>query len=114
LGEDRWEHLYGEDEGWDHALAARLEGATVVVGLTHCAAEGEWREQFFGTVMQVSPGEGVTLRLEGKRRGDIVTLPPFLDAFEPAEPGVYALREAGERVVDPDFTASWTLSRPAH
>ena len=92
-------------------MAARLEGATVLVGLTRRDSEGERREQFFGTVMALDPVDGITLRLEGKRRGEIVRLPPLLDAFEPADPGIYTLKEAGERVVDPDFTATWTLSR---
>ncbi|MDG2533080.1 hypothetical protein P6144_05435 [Sphingomonas sp. HITSZ_GF] len=112
MADERWENVGGAEETWDHAAAARLEGATVLVGLTHRGAEGDWREQFFGTVMEVDPGEGITLRLEGKRRGEIVTLPPLLDAFEPADPGIYELKDADDRVIDPDYIASWTLSRP--
>ncbi|NIJ64830.1 hypothetical protein FHR20_001761 [Sphingomonas leidyi] len=112
MADKHWEKVSGEDDDWDHAIAARLEGATVLVGLTHREAAGERREQFFGTVMEVDPAEGITLRLEGRRRGEIVRLPPQLDAFEPAGPGIYELKDADDRVIDPDFTASWTLSRP--
>ncbi|MBQ1499111.1 MAG: hypothetical protein IIZ38_12420 [Sphingomonas sp.] len=98
---------------WDHAAAARLDGATVLVGLTFVSAEGERREQVFGTVMEVGPG-GITLRLEGARGGELFALPPDLDAFAPADPGIYRLRETGEKVIDPDFTAAWTVSRPAN
>lgn len=114
MAEDRWEKVGEGDEDWDHSIAARLEGTTVLVGLTHQKAAGEWREQFFGTVMEVDPGRGITLRLEGKRRGEIVRLPPLLDAFEPAEPGIYQLRDTGEEVTDPDYTAAWTVTPPAH
>jgi hypothetical protein len=102
-----------EGSDWDAAAAARLDGATVLVGLTFVDAEGERREQVFGTVMEAGPG-GITLRLEGKRGGEIFALPPDLDAFAPADPGIYRLRETGEEVIDPDFTAAWTVSRPAN
>ena len=101
-------------DDWDHMLASRIEGATVLVGLTHVTAEGERREQFFGTAMAVLPGDGVVLRLEGSRAGELYTLPPDLDAFEAAGPGTYRLKATGEDVVDPDYTASWTISAPTN
>ena len=55
-------------------------------------------EQFFGTVMGADPDEGITLRLEGSRWGELYTLPPDLRAFFAAPPGTYRLRETGEVV----------------
>lgn len=55
MNDDRWELVAGEDD-WDQVLAAKLDGATVLVGLTHRVLDGEERrEQFFGTVMAVDP-----------------------------------------------------------
>jgi len=31
--------------------------------------------------------------------------------FEPARPGVYTLDSTGEQIVDPDYTAGWTVLR---
>lgn len=56
----------------------------------------------------------MTLRLEGERAGEIVTLPPLLEVFEEAEAGIYRLQATGEEVVDPDYTASWTVTQPAN
>ena len=99
-------------DDWDHAMAQRLEGALVLVGLAWIQPEGKRQEQFFGTVMAVDPRDGVTLRLEGRRAGEIYRLPPDLEAFEAAAPGSYRLSETGEFVDDPDFTSTWTLTPP--
>ena len=96
---------------WNAALAKSLDGATVLVGLTHQAPAGNWTEQFFGTVMSVDANDGIVLRLEGKRAGEMITLPPQLQNFETAVPGEYRLRQTGELVTDPDYTAEWTISR---
>ena len=97
---------------WDHALAQKLDGAVVLVGLTWNDAEGPRQEQLFGTVMKVDSHEGITLRLEGSRSGEIYNLPPDLEAFRPAAPGSYRLRETGESVIDPDYTATWAINPP--
>lgn len=93
---------------WDHDQAERLHGSTVLVGLTYNEPAGMRQEQIFGTVMAADPDEGITLRLEGRRSGQVYTLPPDLGAFIPAKPGTYRLRSTGEIVVDPDYTTSWT------
>lgn len=102
------------DKDWDTVLAARLDGALVLVGITYDDPAGAWQEQYFGTVISVDPGQGVTLRLEGKRRGEVRTLPPDLSAFEPAAPGSYRLKSTGETVNDPDYVTSWTITPPVN
>jgi hypothetical protein len=99
---------------WDYALAEKLQGATLLVGITYDEPAGERLEQFFGTVMNASPEDGITLRLEGGRSGETYTLPPDLRALFPARPGSYRLRETGEVILNPDYTTTWTFTPPKH
>lgn len=99
---------------WDHALAEKLRGSTILVGLTFNGPDGPQQKQFYGTVMSAEPNDGITLRLEGSRAGEVYTLPPDLRAFFPAQPGEYRLRETGEVVIDPDYTTTWTSTPPRH
>jgi hypothetical protein len=41
--------------------------------------------------------------------GEIFTLPPAPEAYEPAPPGEYRLKTTGEVVVNPDFTCVMTV-----
>jgi hypothetical protein len=84
----------------------------VLVGLTFNEPDGPQLDQFFGTVMSTDPDEGITLRLEGSRSGEVYTLPPDLRAFFPAAPGSYRLRDTGEVVEDPDYTTTWERTPP--
>ena len=61
--------------------------------------------------MSVDAQEGVSLRLEGNRHGEWKTLPPHLANFGCASPGEYRLRQTGEVVTNPDYTATWTVNR---
>jgi len=111
----RWPFRKNDDRpAWEHARAEKLIGATVLVGLTFNEPAGQRLEQFYGTVMAADPEEGITLRLEGSRSGEVYTLPPDLRAFFPARPGSYRLRETGEVVVDPDYTTTWDFTPPRH
>lgn len=98
---------------WDDALAATMIGATVLVGMTYEEPAGVRQEQFVGTVMNASLEEGIVLRLEGARAGEVFTLPPDLRGFAPAPPGSYRLKQTGEVVLDPDFTSTWTMTSRA-
>lgn len=99
---------------WDGRRAEAMIGAVVLIGMTYDEAEGPRLEQFFGTVMTADEHDGITLRLDGERAGDIFTLPPDLDAFVPAPAGSYRLRDSSDVVEDPDFTTSWTVTPPKH
>lgn len=110
----RWPFRKSDDRpAWDHARAEKLQGATVLVGLTANEPTGQRLEQFYGTVMSADPEAGITLRLEGSRYGEVYTLPPDLRAFFPARSGSYRLRETGEVVIDPDYTTAWDLTPPS-
>jgi hypothetical protein len=80
-----------------------LLGSHVLVGLTYLRPDDELvrRLEFHGTVESVRED---IIEVRRADNGDIFTLPPALDAFEPAAPGEYRLRSTGEVVVDPDFT----------
>jgi hypothetical protein len=110
----KWPFRKGDDDQstWDHARAEKLKGSTVLVGLTLNEPEGQRQEQFYGTVMSADPNEGIILRLDGSRSGEIYTLPPALDAFFPAPSGSYRLRDTGEVVIDPDYTTTWEFTSP--
>lgn len=64
--------------------------------------------------MSLDPEEGVTLRLEGSRTGELFILPPDLRGFFPARRGSYRLRQSGETVIDPDYTTTWNMTPPGH
>ena len=97
---------------WDDAVAARIIGATVLVGVTHPAHGGrpERHEQFFGVVVEAVRGRGVLLDLSGTRAGEQHWLPPTTSTFVPADPGVYRLRSTGEEVVDGRLRRYYTLT----
>ena len=99
---------------WDPAQAEKLLGSTVLVGVTYDEPTGQRQEQFYGTVMTADPDEGITLRLEGSRSGEVYTLPPDLGALFQAPPGEYRLRGTGEVVTDPDYTTTWISTPPRH
>lgn len=83
-------------------------GKTVLVGVTHRTMNDEVSslEQFYGKVERVSRDEGMVLQLPtGAER----IIPPDLSRLEVASPGNYRLKATGEVVVDPDFTAMWTV-----
>jgi len=99
---------------WDQAVADDLLGRTVIVGLTYVndADEVTRRVQMYGVIGLADSTEGLRLDLQGAKAGQTYWLPPQVDNFEPAQPGVYRLKETGEEVVDPDFISTWTLHAP--
>ncbi len=101
-----------EPPSWDPQKAAALIGSKVLIGLTFVSDAGEEQVQMHGVVTEATPESGIEIALEGNRAGDTYRLPPDLRGFFPAPPGEYRLRSTGEVVIDPDFTANWTISRP--
>ena len=97
---------------WDEELADSLEGAIVLVGITYAEPAGDRMEQLYGVVERAAPDEGILLTLHGSRDGEEFWLPPDLTNLQPAGPGRYRLRSTGEVVVDPDYTATWTVHPP--
>jgi hypothetical protein len=88
-----------------------LLGKYVLIGITRISAEGEFLEkgERHGRIALVDPDLGIRVVLSD---GEVLTLPPNLDAFREAKPGVYRLRSTGEEIVDPDLTTVWTIREP--
>jgi hypothetical protein len=88
------------------ATKDELLGALVVVGITYDDTDGEtWLHQVAGIVERVD--DVIEVR---EAAGTLFSLPPVPEAFEPADSGIYTLRATGEQVVDPAFTAMFTVA----
>jgi hypothetical protein len=100
---------------WDANLARALVGKVLLVGLTieSAGATAPQQHQFYGTVISADRRKGIALSLLGNRSGESYNLPPDTRAVQVAAAGTYRLRATGEVVVDPDFTAAFSVSRPA-
>jgi hypothetical protein len=98
-------------DGPDEEFAAELLGTHVLVGVTHVDHGGKVvsHEQFHGTVLRASAGEGVVIV---DAAGEEHWLPLDREAFRLADPGTYRLRSTGEVVVDPEWLSTWTVYPP--
>ena len=95
---------------FDHSLAQALVGKLVLVGVTYENRRGETirHEQMFGRVVSADAHSGITLELEGTRKGEQKRFPPTTEVYQEAPKGEYRLKSTGEIVIDPDYTATWT------
>lgn len=108
-----WAEQVSTTPFWDQDFADELIGAIVVVGVAEIEDDGTVvdQSQIWGMIETADPDAGIELELHGEYAGQSWICPPDLDAFEPAAPGVYTLDSTGEQIVDPDYTASWTVLR---
>ena len=99
---------------FDHAVARQLVGKRVLIGMTFLDRRGEIKrqDQFFGVVVRADARHGIAVSLEGQRTGETKWLPPTTAPFLSAPQGEYKLRSTGEVVVNPDYTARWTVTQP--
>jgi len=100
---------------WDAALALRIIGKTVLVGITVLAPDGSIADdaEFHGIIVEAHRERGIAIACRGANLGRRRIVPPILGALEPASPGRYRLRSTAETVIDPDYTAMWTVHRRA-
>ena len=98
---------------WDDDLAQRLLGKVMLVGLTYVGVDGGVveQQQFFGQAVSVDSRKGILLVLSGARTGDRFNLPPDTRAIDAAAPGEYRLRATGDVVVNPDYTAMFSITK---
>lgn len=94
---------------FDPALAARLIGKRVLVGIKYEDFRGTLKreEQLVGIVSSVHPTKGIVISLEADHAGETLQLPPSTESFEVAPKGEYSVGSAGEVVIDPDFISQW-------
>lgn len=102
-------------EIWDTTIACDLVGKVLLVGVSYFAADGSFieQEQFYGKVISASKDSGIALDLDGNRVGEQFSLPPDTRSVYRAALGEYRLRSTGEVVVDPDYTATYTVQKSA-
>ena len=96
----------GEDDPqFDQDFADGFLGKNVLVGITYLTPDGEveGQEQLHGLIQAISPA-GIDIALAGNHAGETWRMPPMLEDFVVAEPGIYELRATGESVDNPDFT----------
>ena len=86
-----------------------LLGKVLLVGITYYTHDNEYIEQkqFYGTVVEANE----TLVRIKQKDGTDFTLPPDLSSTQRARPGEYKLRSTGEVVVNPDFLATWNVTK---
>lgn len=93
----------------DQEKAAAMVGKHLLVGISHMNTDDSIHavEQFHGPILRINNEEGlVFMRMDN---GKEMSLPPDLDAYEPAEKGEYALKSTGEVISNPDLIAAWSL-----
>lgn len=102
-----------EQPPFDQALADSYIGKYILVGLTYRKDGGRntYSLQLHGIIKSASPN-GILIELKGTRNGDTWNMPPSLEAIKVARPGIYQLKETGEKIENPDLTAVWTIEYP--
>jgi hypothetical protein len=87
-------------------------GKYVLVGLTYLDGKGgvRARRQLHGDIVSADRSRGVVIRLRSD--GSEFPLPPDMRAYAKAAPGEFRLKSTGEVVVNPDYTAQWTIEPP--
>lgn len=89
---------------------ADLIGKTILITMSFKSPDGELLEerQSFGRVFDAGP-QGVLLFLEPS--GQEFALPPHTRNITAASPGEYTLKPDGQTVRDPDYLATWNVTR---
>lgn len=98
------------EEDYDREVTLEeLIGKVLLVGVTYYTADNEFIEQkqFYGTVTEANDKIVRIVQKDGSE----FTLPPDLSSTKKARPGEYKLRSTKEVVVDPDFIATWNVTK---
>lgn len=87
-----------------------LLGKVLLVGFTYYTHNNEYIEQkqFYGKVTEANKN---IIRIQ-QNDGTELTLPPDLSSTRRARQGEYKLRSTGEVVINPDFLATWNVTKP--
>jgi hypothetical protein len=96
---------------FDETIARSYLGKHLLIDLTITDHEGHLVEQrqIHEWIARINEREGIVMRLNNSN--EEYALPPDLRRLQTAPPGGYRLR-SGEMVVNPDFTATWTVKQP--
>lgn len=96
----------------DESKAQQYIGKTVLIGLTYLDHNEKLIEQrqCVGTILMFSNEQGIRIKLQDS--DELFDLPPDPRGIRVAKPGSYRLRSTGREVVNPDFLATWTITKP--
>ena len=88
-------------------------GKRLLIGLTYVDDRDEVieRVQVHGTIIRMTDEDGLVIR-PADGNGEF-SLPPDLDALEPAPLGEYRNRSTGEVIINPDYLGRWTIRSPS-
>ena len=107
-------YLYEARKEYDEAAEKEITfdeliGKVLLVGITYYTHDNEYIEQkqFYGTVTEANE----TIIRVAQMDETEFTLPPDLSSTKRARKGEYTLRSTGEIVVDPDYLATWNLTK---
>jgi hypothetical protein len=110
----RWNIL--DPDAWADRESEWLEAVTgtmVLIRLNYLDGAGELAEveMLAGQVIEADLDDGITLRLQGYRDGELHYLPPVPAAFNPIRPDTYPL-SGGFWVRNPDLIAAFDITMP--
>jgi hypothetical protein len=98
------------DELFNESRARFAIGKRVLIGITVLSPDETVvldRHAFAGTVASVDAKRGLELTLDDRSS---YWLPPDTSSLLEARPGEYQLRGTGQTIVDPAYTATWTIT----
>jgi hypothetical protein len=107
-----WTGPLVETEYWDEEKAKSVIGLYCLIHVNFVSQVGdlEYCEQMHGTIVETNRFRGIRFELKGKCEGREWWGPPELSNLNPAPgSGVFDLSETGEKIVDPDLIAFWTV-----
>ena len=98
----------------DASKAKAMIGKVVLVGVTYRNEKDEVTglQEYFGVVTRINETEGLVI-ISGDNDEEI-GLPPMLEQYEVAGPGIYNLKSCDYSVENPDFLATWTVYPPSY
>ena len=92
-------------------VASDLEGATVLVGITHVAKDGSVSQEQHSGVASIVEHENVTLIELACDDGEVREYPFDTRSLSIATPGEYRLKDTGRIVVDPHYLMTWEVEQ---
>lgn len=93
----------------DQSKAEEMIGKVVLAGVSLCDPSGNVvdHRQYFGTVLRINAHEGLVIAIGVD--GEEIGLPPYLDQYTHADPGVYRLKSIDQVVTNPDYISTWRV-----
>lgn len=94
---------------FDQKKAKNMIGKYVIVGITRLNTNEELlgTEEVHGEIIKVSQEDGLTIL---QSDGSKFNLPPLLDCYQEADPGIYTLKSTKEKIENPDYLATFNVT----